>query len=164
MATPKEDYLRVIKHTQLVALDLIIVNEKNQVLLGYRNNNPAKNMWFTFGSRVYKNETFEEACERISSTELGLDIKLKDCVKNGVYFHHYPDNFENEEFGTNYIVFAYVCNVNDIETNNIKGDNQHDIFKWFDIDDITDEASKNIFNIHENVRNYFIQNPPNRIF
>ena len=64
MSTPKEDYLKVIKHTQLVALDLIIINEKNQVLLGYRNNNPAKNTWFTFGSRIFKEESFDEVCER----------------------------------------------------------------------------------------------------
>jgi colanic acid biosynthesis protein WcaH len=164
MFTPKEDYLNVIKNTQLVALDLIITNEKNQVLLGYRNNNPAKNNWFTFGSRVFKEESFEQACERISSTELGLDIKLKDCTKNGVYHHNYPDNFDNNNFGTNYIVFAFVYNnKNDnMSTENIHGDNQHNLFKWINIEDIISNNTEE--KVHENVRNYFIDNPPNRIF
>jgi len=162
MFTPKQDYLNVIKNNQLVALDLIIINEQNQVLLGYRNNNPAKNTWFTFGSRVFKEETFEEACERVSKTELGIDINLKDCKKNGVYSHNYPDNFDNEDFGTNYIVFAFVYYPKNDIINNIKGDSQHSIFEWFNIDDIINNVHKD--KVHENVRNYFIENPPNRIF
>jgi|LauGreDrversion4_2_1035121.scaffolds.fasta_scaffold05967_6 colanic acid biosynthesis protein WcaH len=161
MSTPKQDYLNVIKHTQLMALDLIIINEKNEVLLGYRNNNPAKNTWFTFGSRVFKDECFEEACKRISLNELGVKINLKDCLKHGVYSHNYNNNFENEDFGTNYIVFAFIFKLNDINSDSIKGDNQHSIFKWFNIDDI---INHNTNNVHENVRNYFIENPPNKIF
>lgn len=165
MSTPKEDYLKVIKNTHLIALDLIIINEKNQVLLGYRNNNPAKNTWFTFGSRIFKEESFEKVCERISSTELGLDIKLIECSKNGVYSHNYPNNFENDDFGTNYIVFAFIykCLSKDIgNLDNLKGDNQHTIFNWFDVDDVI--KRNNEYNIHENVRYYFIENPPNRVF
>lgn len=165
MSTPKEDYLKVIKHTQLVALDLIIINEKNQVLLGYRNNNPAKNTWFTFGSRIFKEESFDEVCERVSSNELGLNIKLKNCIKNGVYSHNYPNNFENDDFGTNYIVFAfeYKCSEKDVgDLDNITGDNQHNIFNWFDIEDVINR--NNEYNIHDNVKYYFINNPPNRVF
>lgn len=159
--TPKEDYLNVIKNTQLIALDFIIINEKKQVLLGYRNNNPAKNTWFTFGSRIFKDETFEEGCQRVSCNELGIKINLKDCVKHGVYSHNYNNNFENEDFGTNYIVFAFIFNLNETNSDNIKGDKQHSIFKWFNIEDI---INNNEHNIHENVRNYFIENPSNKIF
>ena len=162
MFTQKNDYLNVIKNTQLVALDLIIINEKNEVLLGYRNNNPAKNTWFTFGSRIFKDEKFEEACERVSKTELGMSIELKDCKKNGVYYHNYSNNFDNEDFGTNYIVFAFCYYLNDYNTNNILGDNQHSTFEWFNVDDIIN--NKYVNKVHENVRNYFIDNPPNRVF
>lgn len=162
MFTQKNDYLNVIKHTQLVALDLIIINEKNEVLLGYRNNHPAKNTWFTFGSRVYKDETFEQACERVSNTELGTTIHLKDCEKNGVYTHNYSNNFDNEEFGTNYIVFAFRCYPKQYNINNIKGDNQHTSFEWFNIDDIIN--NKHTDKVHEYVKNYFISNPSNKIF
>lgn len=164
MFTPKQDYLNVIKNTQLIALDLIIINKK-KVLLGYRNNNPAKDTWFTFGSRVFKNECFDDACERISSNELGINIKLKDCVKNGVYHHNYSNNFDNEDFGTNYIVFAYSYQYPyDLESNDniFKGDNQHSTFKWFNIDDIINNVD-NVDNVHSYVRNYFIENPPNKI-
>lgn len=159
MYTPKQDYLNVIKNNQLIALDLIIINQKNEVLLGYRNNNPAKNTWFTFGSRLFKEEFFHDACERISSNELGINIKLKDCVKHGVYHHNYPNNFDNDDFGTNYIVFAFVYKVNENIIDSINGDNQHNMYKWFSVENI-----KNEDNVHEYVKNYFIQNPPNLIF
>jgi colanic acid biosynthesis protein WcaH len=37
------DLIEVIKKTPLVAIDLIIKNNLNEVLLGLRNNEPAKN-------------------------------------------------------------------------------------------------------------------------
>lgn len=157
MSTPKDEYLIVIKNTQLIALDLIIINENNQVLLGYRNNQPAKNTWFTFGSRVFKDETFEEACIRVSTNEIGTKIQLNQCIKKGVYKHNYHNNFDNDDYGTNYIVFAYLhyCNKNDIKIN---GDNQHSEYKWFDIDNILNQN-----NVHEYVKEYFKKNPSNII-
>jgi colanic acid biosynthesis protein WcaH len=156
-ATPKEEYLTVIKNTQLIAFDLIIINEYNQVLLGYRNNEPAKNTWFTFGSRVFKNETFEEACIRVSTTEIGTKINYKDCERKGIYVHNYHNNFDNDNFGTNYIVFAHIykCNKNDIKIN---GDNQHSNYLWFDIDNILISD-----NVHNYVKEYFKKNPSNII-
>jgi colanic acid biosynthesis protein WcaH len=158
MATPKEEYLTVIKNTQLIALDLIIVNEKNEILLGYRNNEPAKNTWFTFGSRVYKTETFEEACERISKNEVGTTIKLGNCKKVGVYKHNYNNNFENNDFGTNYVVFAYEYKCKEKELL-IKGDDQHSIYSWFTVPEIMA-----IEGVHQYVKNYFVENPSNKIW
>ena len=164
MSTPKEDYLNVIKHTQLIALDLIIVNENNEVLLGYRNNNPAKHTWFTFGSRVFKDESFKEACERISCNEVGKMISLNNCVKHGVYYHNYTNNFDNDDFGTNYIVFAFVYKCDKEDFISIKNhDNQHNLFEWFSIEEIMNKNIENI-HIHQNVKNYFLENAENRIF
>lgn len=161
MSTPKQEYLQVIKHTQLIALDLILINDKNEVLLGYRNNNPAKGTWFTFGSRLFKDESFEDGCERVAKNELGIHMTLRDCVKHGVYAHNYPNNFDNDEFGTNYIVFAFVYHVKDI-SDTITGDDQHSTYKWFSVDEIIRGQHEN--KVHEYVRNYFIANPPNRVF
>lgn len=158
MMTPKDDYLVVIKNNQLIALDLIIIDENDRVLLGYRNNNPAKHYWFTFGSRVFKNETFEEACERVSNNELGVNIKLKDCTKRGVYFHKYDNNFDNNDFGTTYVVFGFVykCNSKDM---NINGDSQHSLFNWLSLDEIMKRDD-----VHQYVKNYFIEEAENRCF
>lgn len=158
METPHDEYLNVIKNTQLISLDLIIINERNEVLLGNRNNEPAKNTWFTFGSRIYKNETFEDVCKRISVNEIGTKIELTSCRKNGIYKHNYSNNFDNNEFGTNYIVFAYEyhCNRDDIK---IKGDDQHSIFSWFSMDEISNHKD-----VHQYVKNYFIEKASNKLW
>lgn len=149
MQTPKKDYLNVIRHTQLVSLDLIVTNERNEVLLGYRRNKPARNYWFTFGARVFKAEKLEEACRRISENEIGTRIELKDCQKNSIYIHAYDDNFENDDFGTTYFVFAYKykCLGDDIT---IRGDDQHSDYRWFSFEELMSRED-----VHPYVKNYF---------
>jgi hypothetical protein len=112
---------------------------------------------FTFGSRVYKNETFEEACIRVSTTEIGTTINLNQCIKKGVYKHYYHNNFDNDDYGTNYIVFAYICYCKK-DLININGDNQHSDYLWFDLDNIQNEPL-----VHNFVKEYFKYNPSNII-
>ena len=48
MALNKDKYLDIIKHTNLTSIDLVFIyNDK--ILLGFRNNSPAKNSWFVPG-------------------------------------------------------------------------------------------------------------------
>ena len=61
-------FIEVVKNSPLVSIDLIVRNAQNEVLLGLRNNEPAKNYWFTFGGRIYKNE-------RIAQAFQGLGVK-----------------------------------------------------------------------------------------
>jgi len=61
----------VIASTPLIAIDLIVVNERKEILLGKRLNQPAKNYWFVPGGRILKNETLDNAFKRLTLTELG---------------------------------------------------------------------------------------------
>ena len=47
----------VVHSASLVSIDLIILNEDGEVLLGKRKNKPAKGFYFTIGGRVFKNES-----------------------------------------------------------------------------------------------------------
>ena len=53
MYLKKEEFLETIKNTPLVAIDLIIENDSGEILLGKRNNNPAKNFWFVPGFPIH---------------------------------------------------------------------------------------------------------------
>lgn len=46
----------IVDNTPLISIDLIIYNAKSEVLLGKRNNPPAKAHYFVPGGRIYKNE------------------------------------------------------------------------------------------------------------
>ena len=48
----KSKYLEVIKETTF-SVDLILIND-NKIFLGWRNNQPARNSWFTPGVRTQK--------------------------------------------------------------------------------------------------------------
>ena len=151
--TPKNTYLTVIKNTQLISIDLIVKNKENKYLLGLRNNKPAKNFWFVPGGRIRKLEDFADAIKRISLDEIG--VELNNGKSLGVYRHLYKDNFDNNDFETEYIVFPYLFTVNDIE---IKTDNQHSIVKWYSEKEILNDPF-----IHINVKKYFYDTSDNKI-
>lgn len=156
MATPKNEYLNIIKNTNLISVDLIIFDEEKRVLVGKRKNNPEINKFFVPGSRVYKSEKIIDAIPRICNFELG--ITLKNPKLKGVYEHIYDNNFENNDFGTNYVVFAYEYKCKEKELL-IKGDDQHSIYSWFTVPEIMA-----IEGVHQYVKNYFVENPSNKIW
>ena len=67
-----DQYSQAVDALPLVSVDLVVVNDKGQVLIGLRRNAPAKNWWFTPGSSVRKCEPFTHALERVAKWELGL--------------------------------------------------------------------------------------------
>ena len=159
MATPKNEYLNIIKNTNLISADLIIFDEEKRVLVGKRKNNPEINKFFVPGSRVYKSEKIIDAIPRICNFELG--ITLKNPKLKGVYEHIYDNNFENNDFGTHYVVFAYEFSI-DNETkkqiNNSTFNKQHSKIDWMNINSLLDNDNVSFY-----CKNYFIKNPINHI-
>lgn len=100
----------VVMHTPLIAIDLLVLNEHGQVLLGERLNRPAQGYWFTPGGRVRKNESLEQAFRRISHSELGVQLLMASATFRGVYEHFYRDSYfsaDEHDSGTHYVVLAY---------------------------------------------------------
>jgi colanic acid biosynthesis protein WcaH len=147
---PPEKFKEVVQNTPLVSIDLIIENINGEILVGWRNNHPAKGFWFVPGGRIMKNEKFEDAFHRIALDETGLDLKINDTIFMGIYEHFYPnEDFTGiSSFGTHYVVIAFRLKlISSIE--NLPKE-QHTEYWWASIDDLLDDV-----NVHENVRNYF---------
>ena len=66
MKQEDELVLKIIDATPLISIDLIILNSNDEILLGKRNNRPAKGYWFVPGGRIRKNETLKQALSRIA--------------------------------------------------------------------------------------------------
>ncbi len=138
MATSEEikkldhnELAEVVRQTPLVSVDLIIENSKGRILIGMRNNEPAKGFWFVPGGRILKNERISQAFERIMKSELGLDIPFEKAEFLGYFEHLYPTNFSQQGlFGTHYIVLAHKVKLD--EDVDIKSDDQHSDLQWFD--------------------------------
>jgi len=103
-----DDFAEVVRKAPLVSIDLVVKNGRNQILLGWRTNRPAKDSWFVPGARILKNERISQAFERIAKEELGLNLAYENAKLLGVFEHFYDDNFsEDDRFGTHYVVLAH---------------------------------------------------------
>jgi colanic acid biosynthesis protein WcaH len=99
----KETFLKVIESVPFVSIDLAIRNETGQVLLGYRRNRPAQNIWFVLGGRIQKNERTQDALQRIAQNEIGIAASNGKLL--GVLDHFYDDNyFGIPGLSTHYVV------------------------------------------------------------
>jgi colanic acid biosynthesis protein WcaH len=129
MTLSESDFASVVKNTPLVSIDLIICDPSGAVLMGWRNNEPAKNTWFVPGGRIRKGERIAEAFERIIRTETGLQVPFQEAQFGKVYEHLYTENcFGDPSFGTHYCVLSYIIELDHQPT--FRTDDQHSRFAW----------------------------------
>ena len=148
MFLPDDTFRTVVDSTPLVSIDLIVKNSEGQVLLGKRNNKPAKDFWFVPGGRIQKNETMSDAFTRLCKEELGLEKRISDAVFLGPYEHFYNDSIFGDDVSTHYVVLGY-----SIESNlNITGIpcQQHNEYSWF-----SELQIKSSTHVHKHSKAYF---------
>jgi colanic acid biosynthesis protein WcaH len=125
----REDFLKIIDLTPLVSIDLLIRNPAEEILMGLRNNEPAKGMWFVPGGRILKNETLPQAFARITQAELGMELPFAEAHLQGAYTHLYPTNaLQAAHINTHYVVLAYQIQISELP---LKPDTQHREMRWF---------------------------------
>lgn len=150
MAKPldREIFSHIVKHTPLIAIDLIIKDSEGRVLLGKRVNAPAKDYWFVPGGRIYKDEPIAEAFSRISLNETGDTLSIDKAKFLGVYEHFYENSFYDDNTSTHYIVLGYEIN-HDFSIG-ILPEVQHNTYKMVPIKTLLHDAK-----VHSNVKLYF---------
>ena len=139
----KDDFKHLIQNAPLFAIDLVVVNEQNQILLGQRKNAPAKGYWFVPGGRVYKNESLEQAVQRISHTELGCEIQRQDLQLLGLFDHFYNDSFFDSQTSTHYINATHSIHLS-ADALNLPVE-QHQAYRWMSLEDIEQDQSIHTF-------------------
>lgn len=143
----KQVFTTVIDSTPLVSIDLLVENSKGEVLLGYRNNRPAKGYWFVPGGRILKNETLKSAFERLTFAELGKKFDINQATLQGPYDHMYEDSVFGDSPSTHYVAIAYRLKVEDIQ--NLPSE-QHSRYTWLHPSEIVERCD-----IHANTQAYF---------
>jgi colanic acid biosynthesis protein WcaH len=144
-----EEFDNVVRLTPLVAIDLIVRSAEGRVLVGRRNNEPAKGSFFVPGGRISKNETLAAAFKRISLAELGVEKTIQGARFLGVYEHFYAtNNHEVPGFGTHYVTLAYEL-VSPVQDALLPKD-QHGEFAW-----LTEPELLHSPEVHENTKAYF---------
>jgi colanic acid biosynthesis protein WcaH len=134
MFLEKQIFTTVIDGTPLVSVDLVVINERNEVLLGQRLNRPAKGFWFVPGGRILKNEALANAFKRLTLEELGTEYLIENASLLGPYDHFYTDCVFNENISTHYVAIAYVLKINSNELNSLPIAQQHSNYNWLTIE------------------------------
>jgi colanic acid biosynthesis protein WcaH len=143
------DLKTVVGLAPLVSIDLIIRNAQDQVLLGLRNNEPAKDFFFVPGGMIRKGETLRDAFARILKYETGYVAAMQEARLLGAYEHFYGNNrFGEAGYGTHYVVLGYELKRGD--TSGLTIDPQHRELRWWSERDLM--ASEKV---HDNTKAYF---------
>ncbi|PHQ47057.1 NUDIX hydrolase [Halorubrum sp. C3] len=98
------------------------------VLLGKRENDPAKDEWFVPGGTVFKNESRPDAVHRVATEELGEAVVIDDCL--GTYEHFYETADVGGVDSKHYLVTGYRCHFEAADPE-IGVDDQHSAFRVF---------------------------------
>ncbi len=145
---PDSDFKKVLFSVPLVSIDLCLYFE-GQILLGYRNNQPAKDFWFTPGGRIMKNESWQNALSRIAKNELGLELNPDLASLMGVWDHFYDNSVISDSTCTHYVNLPHFIKLSSkLDT---EQDSQHSSLQWWRIRDALDSPT-----IHNYVKPYLI--------
>lgn len=143
------DLRDVIRLVPLISMDLIVRSSQNEVLLGLRNNEPAKGFYFAPGGRIWKGQRLRDAFTRILKSETNCVGNFDEARALGVYEYFYATNrFRDFDYGTHYVVLAFALRIDDISA--LEADAQHRDFRWWD-----ERALPASELIHENTKAYF---------
>jgi colanic acid biosynthesis protein WcaH len=146
---PHDQLRNVVRLAPLIAIDLIIRNACGDILLGLRNNEPAKGCYFVPGGMILKNERLRDAFARILKNETNFAAAIEDARLLGAYEHFYANNrFGEAGYGTHYVVLGHELRIDD--TAALKSDHQHSELRWWTKADLL--ASPDV---HHNTKAYF---------
>lgn len=155
----KDTFLRTVAAAPLVSIDLIVVRDNCEALLGRRNNRPAQGYWFVPGGRIFKDERRCDTLYRLADKELGLGQAI-DTGKlvpkfQGIYEHFYSDCFAGDiGISTHYVVLGFRIDVpRDFALPH--HDDQHAELRWWPISDLKASDA-----VHRFTKDYFSEVTP----
>jgi colanic acid biosynthesis protein WcaH len=131
----KPEFSLVVRNAPLVSIDVIIKDPHGCVLVGERENEPAKGCYFVPGGVIRKNET--------------IVCSVGEAKFLGVFEHIYEKNlFGDPDYGTHYVVLAYELALG--QRPRVVKDSQHADFRWMSKSELLSFGS-----VHPNTQAYF---------
>lgn len=122
---PEDEWETIVSQMPIPSVDMVVLNDDDEFLLGRRQNQPAKGTWFVPGGRILKNEQVYNAVHRKAREELNTAVSIEDDL--GWYEHFYDESDVGADVSKHYIALCFVVrNGNDIEP-----DSQHEELEWF---------------------------------
>lgn len=121
----EDDYRVIAENVPIVSVDLL-VHHQSGILLGKRQNRPAKDKWFVPGGTVLKGESRIQAVHRVAKEELGVDVVVDEVL--GSYEHFYDEAATPGVNSKQYLATAYIVTPH---PGSLEPDNQHESLRVF---------------------------------
>lgn len=122
-----EEYNKIKKILPIPCVDLIIRNEKGEILLIKRKNEPAKGLWWFPGGRVMLGESRKNAAIRKLKEECGIianqTLEWKSC---DIFLYDHEESYNSHGISTLFIF--------DVTNQSIELDEQSSDYSWKTID------------------------------
>lgn len=88
---PPNEWRTIVSNVPLASVDLII-EDNGRILLGRRENKPAKGESFVPGGTVLKNEQLQDAVHGLAREELGVPVTIRQRLGTYEHFYVLPDD------------------------------------------------------------------------
>jgi colanic acid biosynthesis protein WcaH len=135
MLIEKSLYMDILRNMPIPTVDILFLSSQNQILLGKRNNDPLKGVYYISGGRVNKWEISLDAAKRKAKEELGIEIDISRLQFVWVYDDIFP-NSAFEGISTHCIPVTYLYWLSlDEELTLSLWDAQHSDLQFFSLDD-----------------------------
>lgn len=144
---PSDRFRDVVDAAPLVSIDLVVAR-CGMVLLGKRLNRPAQGFWFVPGGRIRKGETLQNAFQRLTLNELGVELEYASVRSLGIFEHFYDDSVFGESPSTHYVAIG--CLVQLEQPLDGLPKEQHDSYRWWKMEEALASPE-----IHPNTKDYF---------
>ncbi len=120
---PQELYTEIKRSFPLSAVELLVCNKNNKVLLVKRTNEPAKGQWWIPGGRVRFAESRLNAVKRLLLEECGI---VSDTISvQGIYDYMIKNELENYYQHTITTVYRV-----QVDNDSVRTDSQSSDFSW----------------------------------
>lgn len=138
----------------LVSVDLCVTDAAGNLLLGKRNNAPARHWWFTPGARIRKNESIAQALARVMVDELALPVECAaHATLMGAWDHFYPDSAFDAGISTHYVNLPHWLRLTDEQVAAMQlpqgAGEQHGSWQWLPLAQAARDSA-----VHEYVQVY----------
>lgn len=132
-----------------MAVDNIILNEKNEILLARRSQWPYVGHWDFPGGHIYVDEEVRDCAKREAKEELGVEVEV------GELFHVYSDKGQSPKFMN--IVAFYFSRIVD-NNHNFEKNIEMDDFGFFPLDQLPDKIAYHHDRALTDLREYLNKN------
>ena len=138
----EDDFSQAVAALPLVSIDLLVVNDKQELLLGLRRNRPAQGWWFSPGARIRKGEALKLALSRVWLEELGQSQPMPAVQLMGAWDHMYADSAYSDQVPTHYVNLPHLVllPIDTVLTPEGLPQDQHSQWQWMPLEQAATDA------------------------